>query len=308
MDYRQLGDSDLNVSAMGMGCVTFGREIDQQTSITVMDSAMDAGINLLDTSENYHDGRSEKTVGRWISERRVRDQVILATKVGLADGAGLTRERIASSAQKSLSRLKTDYVDLYQVHVWDDATPLDETQRGLDDLVQKGLARAVGCSNYTGAQLQMALRSADQSAYARIQSVQPNYNLVARESESDMLPLCQAENVGVITYSPLGAGFLTGKYRKNQPPPTGSRFDIKPGHQAIYFHDRMFEIAESVAAFSTECGISVPHLALGWVFQKSGITSTLVGARSISHIEQALHAPANPLSEDVLNRLNTLSA
>ncbi len=269
-----------------MGCVTFGREIDEETSLRIMDYAFENGITLFDTAEAYAQGGSERVVGNWLKSRARRDQIVLATKIK----GKLTRERIISSTESSLKRLQTDCIDLLQTHSWDESTALEETFDSLTALVAQGKVRCVGCSNYNAAQLAATLKLSDQSNFSRLTSVQPPYNLVQREIETDLLPLCARENVGVLSYSPLGAGFLTGKYRSGQSIPAGSRFDVIPGHQPIYFTDHGFRVLEELDASAQETGLSHVQLALSWVLRQPNITSMLIGARNTSQIDQALQA------------------
>ncbi len=302
MKYRQLGTTELEVSSIGLGCVTFGREIDEVTADTLMDHALERGINLFDTAEAYAAGASEEVVGNWLHRRGVRDQVVLATKVA----GGLTRERIISSAEASLRRLKTDRIDLFQLHHWDRQVPLDETLAALDSLVTQGKARYVGCSNYSAEQLQQALNHQASNGWSPLVSVQPNYNLVVRDIEKALIPLCLKQNVGIISYSPLGAGFLTGKYRQGGPIPEGTRFDIIPGHQDIYFSDENFAKVEKLRAEAEARGISMIQLALAWVINRPGITSVLIGGRTPAHIDQAFAAEALPLTAGLQTALNQL--
>jgi aryl-alcohol dehydrogenase-like predicted oxidoreductase len=300
--YRQLGTTELEVSSIGLGCVTFGREIDEVTAAALMDHALEKGINLFDTAEAYAAGASEEVVGNWLHRRGVRDQVVLATKV-----AGvLTHERILTSAEASLRRLKTDRIDLFQLHHWDRQVPLEETLAALDSLVTQGKARYVGCSNYSAEQLHQALNHQAGNGWSPLVSVQPNYNLVVRDIEKALIPLCLKQNVGIISYSPLGAGFLTGKYRQGGPIPEGTRFDIIPGHQDIYFSDENFAKVEKLRAEAEARGISMIQLALAWVINRPGITSVLIGGRTPAHIDQAFQAEALPLTAGLQTALNQL--
>jgi aryl-alcohol dehydrogenase-like predicted oxidoreductase len=284
MEYRRLGQSDLSVSSIGMGCVTFGREVDPQSSLLIMDHAFEQGITLFDTAEAYAQGASERVVGEWMKTRHSRDKVVLATKIsGL-----LTRHRIVASAEASLKRLQTDRIDLLQTHVWDESTPLEETLGALTTLVQQGKVRHIGCSNYSAPQLEAALALSNTAGVSRLVSVQPPYNLVQRNIEADLLPLCAAENIGVISYSPLAAGFLTGKYRQGAAIPSGTRFDVIPGHQNIYFTEHGYQVLEKLDAESEATGQSHVQLALSWVLDQPGITSVLIGARNIDQIDQAI--------------------
>ncbi len=289
MQYRSLGHSQLSVSSIGMGCVTFGREIDEATSLQIMDYAFEHGITLFDTAEAYAQGESERVVGNWMKSRSRRNQIVLATKVN----GKLTRERIVSSVEASLKRLQTDFIDLLQTHTWDESTPLEETLDALTTLVNQGKVRHIGCSNYDASQLAETLKLSDQSNFTRMTSVQPPYNLVQREIETELLPLCTTEKIGVISYSPLAAGFLTGKYRSGQPIPTGTRFDVIPGHQPIYFTEYGYQVLEELDASAQSTGQSHVQLALSWVLKQPHVTSMLIGARNTSQIDQSLQALAS---------------
>jgi aryl-alcohol dehydrogenase-like predicted oxidoreductase len=286
MKYRTLGKSDLTVSSIGLGCVTFGREIDQQTSFQVLDHALDRGITLFDTAEAYANGASETVLGNWMAERGTRDRIVLATKVL----GTLTRERVISSAEESLQRLQTDRIDLFQLHSWDNDTPLEETLAALTTLLEQGKVRAIGCSNWSAWQLCKALLLIQEQGLAPLSSTQPPYNLVQREIEADLLPLCADQQIGTITYSPLAAGFLTGKYQRGQEVPKGTRFDVMPGHQPIYFTDHGYAALEQLEVAAEQSGRSMVQLALAWVLEQTGITSVLIGARNTAQVDQVFDA------------------
>ena len=300
MQNRPLGRTGLEVSSIGLGCVTFGREIDKATSFAVLDHALERGINLLDTAEAYAAGESERVVGEWIADRGVRDQVVLATKVS----GTLTRERVIGSAEESLQRLGVDVIDLFQLHVYDDATPVDETLAALDTLVEQGKVKHIGCSNWGAWQMAHALVRSAAEGGPRLESVQPPYNLVQREIESDLLPLCRDQQVGVLAYSPLGAGFLTGKYRLGQDIPSGTRFDVIPGPQPIYFHDTGWAALGRLDELAAQTVRSLVDLALSWVIAQAGVTSVLIGCRQISHVDQAFEAEAAGLEDELTARLS----
>lgn len=295
IQYRTLGKSDQRVSSIGMGCVTFGREIDLPTSFEVMDHALEQGITLFDTAEAYAGGASETVLGKWIAQRKVRDQIVLATKVS----GTLSRQRVISSAEESLKRLQTDRIDLFQLHIWDDQTPLEETLEALTTLVEQGKIRSIGCSNWSACQVSMALDLIQKKGLARLESVQPPYNLVQRDIEADLLPLCADQGVGVISYSPLAAGFLTGKYRQGQEIPKGTRFDVIPGHQPIYFTTHGYDTLSQLETLAQETGRSMVQLALAWVLNQANITSVLIGARNKAQIDQALEAAKVKLGRDL---------
>ncbi len=302
MKYRQLGRTDLQVSSIGLGCVTFGREIDQQTACAVMDHALERGINLFDTAEAYAAGRSEEVIGQWLADRQTRDKVVLATKVAGAQA----REHILASAEDSLRRLQTDHIDLFKVHNWDAETPLEETLAALNILVEQGKVRYIGCSNYDADQLAQALKETATLGGARMEATQPNYNLVVRDIEESLLPLCTEQQIGIVSYSPLGAGFLTGKYRREGPLPEGTRFEVMPGHQDIYFKDAYFSVVEGLRAKAATLDRSMVDLALAWVIGQPGITSVLVGARDTAQIDQAFAAEATGLDDELRAELSSL--
>ena len=298
MNYRALGTTGIDVSTIGMGCVTFGREIDEQTSFEVLNRAWEHGINLFDTAAAYASGASEAVLGKWISDRGIRDRIVLATKVN----GVLTKDHIARSVEESLVRLKTDRIDLYQLHNWDKETPLEETLGALNELVESGKVRAIGCSNWQAWHLAKALLHGQRSGHQGIQSVQPPYNLVQRDIESDLLPLCADQNVGVIAYSPLAAGFLTGKYRRGQEVPKGTRFDVIPGHQPIYFTERGYAILDELDSISRQTGHSQIEVSLSWALSRDNVTSVLIGARNTEQVDQAFEARKIILPEDLFQR------
>jgi len=286
MEYRQLGNTDLNVSSIGLGCVTFGREIDRETSLDILDHALERGITLFDTAEAYAQGASENLLGHWIADRGVRDRIVLATKVS----GVLTKDHVIQSAEASLRRLQTDHIDLFQLHNWDDATPLSETMDALNTLVETGKVRTIGCSNWTAWQLATSLLLCQSAGLRSIQSVQPPYNLVQREIESDLLPLCAKQQIGVVSYSPLAAGFLTGKYRHGKPVPAGTRFDVIPAHQPIYFTDHGYAALDRLERAAERTQRPMIQLALAWALNQANITSVLIGARKTAHVDQAFEA------------------
>ncbi len=290
----------MRISSLGMGCVTFGREIDRDASFAVMDHALERGINLFDSAAAYAAGASEEVVGGWLKDRGVRDEVVLATKVN----GRLTREEVTRSAEERLRRLQTERIDLFQLHSWDGETPLEETLDALSELVGQGKVRAIGCSNWSAGQLGAALSLSESSGFARMESVQPPYNLVQREIEAELLPLCWEQEIATICYSPLAAGFLTGKYRHNQEVPGGTRFDIIPGHRDIYFNERGFGMVERLRRTAELSGFSMVQLAMAWVLGRGGVSSVLIGARDIRQVDQAFEAAQAELGEELLATLD----
>ncbi len=301
MDYRTLGQSDLVISSIGLGCVTFDREIDAASSYPIMDYAVERGITLFDTAEVYAEGKSEQVVGEWLRRSGKRDQIVLATKAIPPLG-----KRLVEAVEGSLRRLGTDVIDLYQLHQWDSVTPLDWTLETLDQLVQQGKIRYVGCSNFTAQQLKASLSLAQSNDWVRMQAIQPNYNVAIRDIEEELLPLCEKEQVGVITYSPLGGGFLTGKYDQVGVSPVGTRFDIKPAHWNVYQSDESMRRLQGLRDLADETDRSMVNLALSWVFGQPGLTSVLIGARKIDHIDQAFTAEEMQLTPELRQRINAL--
>ena len=293
---------------MGLGCVTFGREIDEPASGRLMSAALDFDMTLFDTAEAYGGGQarqyrrntmgvddvreassemhsSEKIIGRWLKSTGNRSRVVLQTKVT----TNFTRQHVQDAIDASLNRLQTDWIDLYLFHSFDAKTPLEEGMETLTRAVEQGKIRSAGCSNFSAVQVQESLEISNSQGLQRFEEIQPPYSLVERTIESHLLPLCTWEQIGVVSYSPLGAGFLSGKYERSSIP-KGSRFDVVPGHVDIYFKDQKFEIVEQLREKSDKTGHSMVRLAMGWVLRKKGITSVLVGASQLGHLENAIEA------------------
>lgn len=321
MRYKQLGSTAYRVSELAMGCVTFGREIDEDASCEILDHAFQHGINFLDTAEAYggtgpqvprddcnsvHSvqgaiGASESILGRWMRSRGCRDQAVLCTKVS----SGTTPEVIRRALESSLERLQTDRVDLYEIHSPDDSVPLEDSLGCMFELVDRGLVGAIGVSNFDPEQLLEAMRVSHNLGGRRIDALQTPYSLVAPESEKLLFPMCAENDIAITTYSPLAAGFLTGKYTPNRNAiPAGTRFDIKPAHADLYFNDRGFRMVDQLRALSEDEGVSMAHLAVGWALGCDSITSVLVGARTKAHLDNALNVYASPLSPNLRNQIN----
>jgi aryl-alcohol dehydrogenase-like predicted oxidoreductase len=295
MEYRVLGRSELRVSTIALGGATFGREIDERAAIAVLDHALERGITLYDTAEAYSAGRSEEILGRWIASRGVRNRIVLATKVTVPLGGA----RVIASAEDSLRRLHVDSIDLFQLHNWDSTTPLEETLEALDTLVCSGKVRYIGCSNFAAWQLCKALWRQEVRGWASLVSVQQVHNLAMREIEQELIPLCEDQQIGVITYSPVGAGFLAGEFRQGGPVPRGSRFDIVPAFQDIYFNDASFGAIERLRVTATKMGLPMAQLALAWALSRPGITTTLIGACGVDQIDQAFDADAIAITDEL---------
>jgi aryl-alcohol dehydrogenase-like predicted oxidoreductase len=293
MSFVNLGASGLKVSDVCLGTMTFGRETDEKESFAIMDYFVEGGRNFLDTANAYSVGKTEEVVGRWLKARGNRDQIVLATKVYgvMGDGPndrGLSRIHIHQAIEASLRRLGTDVIDLYQIHRWDPDVPAYETLRALDDLVRQGKVRYIGCSNVTAWQLARFLQIADHDHLSRFVSLQPIYNAISRAIESELLPFCEEEGIGVISYNPLGGGFLTGKYSKGKAPSAGTRLGDFDAYHKRYYTDQALETADRFVAHAKTMGVTPAQLALAWVRADPRITSPIVGARTLEQLQDSL--------------------
>jgi aryl-alcohol dehydrogenase-like predicted oxidoreductase len=316
MEYRRLGGTGLKVAELCLGCMTFGRETDEANARKIIDRYIELGGNFLDTANVYAAGASEEITGRIIKERR--QSLVLATKVRFNANAflgkpvppndiGLSRGHIMAEVERSLRRLQTDYIDLYQVHSWDYETPIEETMRALDDLVRQGKVRYVGASNFMAWQLMKSLWVSDKHNYTRFDCLQPQFSLISREIEREILPLCRSEHVGVIPWSPLGGGFLTGKYRSGQKPPEDSRL-AKVDLWGRLANERNYRTLEAVEQVAKERGRGVAQIALAWVNQQPGISSVIYGARTTEQNDENLSAIGLHLEKAELDALDKASA
>jgi aryl-alcohol dehydrogenase-like predicted oxidoreductase len=307
MKYRLLGRTGLKVSELCLGTMTFGENfygiavVTQPSANAMVARALEAGINFFDTADVYSYGESETVLGQALKDNVVeRDKVIIATKVrsamteaattgsGDVNNVGLSRQHIFASVEKSLRRLGTDYIDLYQVHGWDILTPVEETMRALDDLVRQGKVRYLGCSNWSARHLMKAVCLARANRWAEFVSLQAYYSLVGRDLEHELLPLCREEDLGVLPWSPLSGGFLSGKYRRDNPNPEGARrsgFQFPPIDEA-----RGFDAVEALERIAQEKSASVAQVALAWLLAQPGVTSIIIGANKLSQLEDNLKA------------------
>lgn len=317
MERRPLGTSGLELSAFGLGTMTFGAEADEATSHAILDHFVEAGGTFIDTADVYSRGASEEIIGRWLGARGGTTGLIIATKARFpmsddpADrGAG--RRHLERAVNASLSRLGVDVIDLYQVHAWDPDTPLEETLQTLDDLVAAGKIRFAGVSNYTGWQLQRAILTARYEGWAPIVSLQPKYSLLSRDIELELLPLCLEEAVGVLPWSPLAGGWLTGKYTPEERPTGATRLGENPsrGIEAYDLRntDRTWAILEVVRAVAGARNASMSQVALNWVRGRPGVSSVLLGARSVEQLTDNLAALTWELNDNEVSALNEVSA
>lgn len=311
MKYNLLGKSGLAVSELCLGTMTFGNTTSEADSIEMIDRFVDRGGNFLDTADVYVNGRSEAIVGKAIKNKR--SDIVLATKVRMStssniNGVGLSRKHILDGVDASLKRLQTDYIDLYQVHVWDHATPIEETLRTLDDLVTSGKVRYIGCSNFFAWQLMKSLAYSDANRYVRFVSIQPQYSLVSRQMDREMLSLCKEEKVGIIPWAPIGGGFLTGRYSREVP--TEGRLTSKVGESAWINRasDKNFVILDALLEAANELGKTPAQVALRWLIQREGITSPIFGASKLEQFEDNIGAIGWEMPSEVWNRLEQISA
>lgn len=302
--YSKMGRTGLKVSVICLGTMLFGDQVNEETARAIVDTCWEAGVNFFDTADVYVQGRSEEVLGRLLKGRR--HQAVIATKVQGVMGQGpndrgLSRAHIMQAVEASLRRLQTDYIDLYQTHWPDYDTPLEETLRALDDLVRQGKVRYVGCSNYPAWYLCKSLWISDVRNLVRFDCAQPRYNLLDRAIEGELLPLCAEEGIGVIPYNPLAGGFLTGKYKRGQPPPEDTRFARRKDlYVPRYWQDSNFDAVEKLVDAAQRYGKTPPQLALAWLLHNPVITAPIVGASRPSQIEETLQAVDMTLSEEEL--------
>jgi aryl-alcohol dehydrogenase-like predicted oxidoreductase len=319
MEKRAIGASGLDASVLSFGALTFtgnaGRltafgTLDISGAQRMVDICVDAGVNLFDTADIYSDGVSEEILGAVIKPHR--DHVLIATKVfgrtGSGEyGMGSSRRHIVEGCEASLRRLGTDRIDLYQLHEYDALTSIDETLRALDDLVQAGKVRQIGCSNFTGWQLMKALGIADRDGRARFASQQIYYSLLGRDAEMELLPLSIDQNVGVLVWGPLASGYLSGKFRSDKAAPENSRIGAV-GTMGLIDPDTADTVVDMVCAIAEERGVTPSQVALNWLLRKPAITSVIIGARDEAQLNDNLAAASWALSEEEVARLDAVSA
>jgi aryl-alcohol dehydrogenase-like predicted oxidoreductase len=319
MEYRQLGKSGLRVSTITLGTMGFGGtgwatpvgQIDVEGARKQIGLARDAGVNLFDTADVYSNGLSEEILGEALGSDR--DDVLIATKARMAMGdgpndAGLSRHHLIRSAEASLRRLGTDYIDLYQVHEWDGQTPLEETLQTLDDLVRSGKVRYIGCSNYAAWQLMKALWFADRKGLTPFVSNQVYYSLQARDIENELVPLAVDQGIGILVWSPIAGGLLSGKYRRGVEAPPGSRHLTDWNEPPVYDEDKLYDTIEELVAIAEDRGVSAAQVALAYTMAKPAVTSVIVGARTEEQLADNLAAADLQLTAADMERLDNVSA
>jgi len=303
MELTRLGNTGMKVSRVCLGTMTFGNQADEATAFSIMDAAEAAGVTFFDTADAYPlggdpdmRGRTEEFIGRWMRERGARERIVLATKARNPMGsgpndAGLSRKHLISACEASLRRLGTDYIDLYQMHAPDPETPIEETLSALDDLVRAGKVRYIGCSNYPAWRLAQALMTSERRGYARFVSAQPRYNMLFRMIEDEILPLCQAEGLGVLVYNPLAGGMLTDRYTAGQAVEAGTRFSLKYSgqlYQRRYWTEDIFDVVGRLRDFMQQRGKRLQQVALAWTLRQPGITSAIIGASKLQQLQDTL--------------------
>jgi len=309
MKYQTLGRTGVQVSQLCLGTMTFGREADVPTSAAIFNRCRDAGINFFDTANVYAGGRSEEILGQLIAS--CRDEIVLTSKVAYPTGSdvnahGLSRRHITLAVEASLKRLGTDRLDLYFVHTFDPNTAIEETLRALDDLVHQGKILYPAVSNWAAWQIAKALGISAQQGLARFECIQPMYNLVKRQAEVEILPLAQAENMGVITYSPLGAGLLTGKFGASRKPKSGRLVEDQM-YIRRYGAPSNYEIAERFTAYAEEHGVHPVSLAVAWVMSNPTVTAPIIGARNLEQLEASLAALQVNMTPEWREEISALS-
>lgn len=324
MQYKNLGGSGVQVSSLCLGAMTFGEAdeasfmhkvgSDEKASHAVLDAAVAAGVNFVDTADVYgQDGLSERVFGRWLAASGKRDQVIVATKFRFTMGtgpnrSGASRYRIVKCCEDSLRRLGTDRIDLYQIHMQDRQTPEDELLRALDDLVSAGKVVYIGASNYAAYRLADSLWTSRTEHLARFVTFQAQYSLVERSLEREHIPLCEQHNVGILPWAPLAGGFLSGKYRKGQTPPAGTRFEQWKERYARYNTDRNWAILDAVQAIAAETNATPSQVALAWLITKPIVSSVIFGARTLEQLKENLGAAELALTPAHVATLDKASA
>ncbi len=310
MNYKNLGQSGLKVSQIALGTNNFGGQISEEASIRIVNKAIDCGINVIDTADVYTRGKSEEIIGKAVKGRR--DEVVLATKVGFGtvegpNRSGLSRKHVLNQIEHSLKSLQTDFIDIYYLHRFDPETSLEETLRTFDYLVRQGKVRYIACSNFPAWQMAKAHEICENHELEKLIAVQPPYNLLQRDIEEDIIPYCQQEGLGILSYTPLMGGFLTGKYSKATPPPAGSRFNYNPRLWERAGRESNFAVLEQIENVADDIGIPVSKLAISWILKNPAITAPIVGASSAEQVEENSRITEINLNDDTYQRLNELT-
>jgi aryl-alcohol dehydrogenase-like predicted oxidoreductase len=309
MKYHRLGNSGLQVSALGLGTNAFGKRADEAASIEIVHAALEGGINFIDTANIYAGTESERIIGLALEDRR--HDAVLATKAGLIrsntpNGSGSSRRHLMHELEESLRRLKTDYVDLYQIHTFDPYTPLEETLRTLDDMVSSGKVRYIGASNYAAWELMKALGISEARHWNRFVSIQCSYSLADRTPENELLPLCLDQGIGIIPYFPLAGGILTGKYKSSGDQPKGSRAETDPSFTRFLTEDRI-DLGDTVSRLAGELDTTPTALSLAWLMDQPAVSTVIVGATKVDQLQENLKSSSLVQSEDIQRQLDKAS-
>lgn len=310
---KKFGNTGLMVSDLCLGTMTFGWQANESTSHEVLDRFVERGGNFMDTANVYSDGKSEEIIGNWLSNQE-RENLVIATKARFRthdahNRVGLSRKHLYSALRDSLKRLKTDYVDLYQIHAWDPLTPLEETFSTLNSMVEEGAVRYIGISNFRGWQFEKALQLCRSRGWHEPVSIQPHYNIIIRATEFEILPMAMEENIAVMPWSPLAGGILTGKYKSGiSSAEKGTRIgDASPDFYSAYENERTARIISAVRSISDETGKSMAQVSLNWLLSNQGVTSPIIGARNLPQLEDNLGATGWSLSKEQIAAINTAS-
>jgi len=310
MEYRTLGNTGLLVSVIGLGTNNFGGRLDYQSSEKILKACLDFGINMIDTADLYSSGVSEKFIGKAIKSNR--HQYIIATKVGMRwqegiNNAGLSSAHIKRSVEGSLKRLNTDYIDLYQTHIYDPLTPQDETLKALNDLVTQGKIRYIGCSNYLSWEMVEAINISRKFGWAEFSTVQPEYSMLVRDVEDELMHACDKYSIGILPYFPLASGFLTGKYKRNKPLPDGARLTNSPKvRQDKILTETNYKVVENLTNWAKKKNKDILDLAFAWLLSKKSVSSVIAGASSIAQLKANSSTFKWKMSENEIEEVNQI--
>lgn len=310
MKYTQVGKSDLKIPRICLGSNNFGSQVKPEVAKKILETAFDCGVNMVDTADIYTQGKSEEIIGQWA--KPLRKEVILATKVGMEESSdpkrrGLCKENIEFQLRHSLERLQTDYIDLYYVHQFDDQTSLDETLETLDYFVKENVIHHIACSNFSTKQLADSLELSKDKRLESFIANQVRYNILQKDIENELLPFCKENSVGVLAYSPLRSGLLAGRYRRNSPPPQGSRGEFRgPQYLTQLKFDENTGRVEALEEIAREAALGLPQLAVAWILRNEAVSAAIVGASNPEQFKESSKAAEAKLAPDVIKRIDEI--